>query len=75
MLGTSDGILPPFTTSAQAEGAIEGVYTDYKVAKGGVTSFKYSRYDAVAVAGNAKEGRKRVVSSATEKWEGRKKEL
>ena len=24
---------------------------------------------------DAKEGRKRVVSSATEKWEGRKKEL
>lgn len=35
------------TTSAQAEGAIEGVYTDYKLAAPFDTAFKYSRfYDA-----------------------------
>jgi len=34
------------TTSAMAEGAIEGVATDYKVASGFATSFRYSRFDA-----------------------------
>ena len=57
---TTDGWLPPMTTSAQAEGAIEGVYTDYKLhadegdgrdaSKSGVGPkmythvFKFSRY-------------------------------
>jgi len=36
------------TTTAQGEGAIEGVLADYKVAAPFVTAFKYSRFDAVA---------------------------
>jgi len=38
------------TTSAQAEGAIEGVYTDYEIDSADPfgTSFKYSRFDATA---------------------------
>jgi len=38
------------TTSAQAEGAIEGVYTDYEIdaANPFGTHFKYSRFDATA---------------------------
>lgn len=40
----SDGILPTMTTSAQAEGAIEGVYTDYKLSDMLSTDFKYSQY-------------------------------
>ena len=34
------------TTSAQAEGVIEGVYTDYEVKGGWETSFRYSRFNA-----------------------------
>ena len=47
---TSDGWLPPMTTKAQAEGAIEGVYTDYKLHADiddlnvWTHAFKYSRY-------------------------------
>jgi len=40
------------TTEAQAEGAIEGVYTDYKIDASNPfsTAFKYSRFDATAAA-------------------------
>jgi len=34
------------TTTAQAEGAIEGVYTDYMLASPHDTEFKYSRFEA-----------------------------
>jgi hypothetical protein len=34
-----------FTTSAQAEGAIEGVYTDYMTSSPFSTVFKYARFD------------------------------
>lgn len=34
------------TTAAQAEGAIEGVYTDYAMASPFATDFKFSRYNA-----------------------------
>lgn len=37
-----------FTTTAQAEGAIEGRYTDYLLSNPFATSFRYSRFDAVA---------------------------
>jgi len=40
------GDKPTFTTSAQAEGAIEGVYTDYIVPDPFSTLFKFSRFDA-----------------------------
>jgi len=36
------------TTSAQAEGAIEGVWVDYKLASPFSTDFKYSRFDALS---------------------------
>merc|ERR1712087_390773 len=38
------------TTEAQAEGAIEGVYTDYKIDSTNPfsTAFKYSRFDSLA---------------------------
>jgi len=36
------------TTKAQAEGAIEGTWEDYKLASDFSTAFKYSRFDAVA---------------------------
>ena len=35
------------TTSAQAAGAIEGTYHDYKMASEFATSFKFSRFDGV----------------------------
>jgi len=48
---TKDGKLDDYskdevTTTAQAEGAIEGVYTDYMVAAPYQTTFKYSLFDA-----------------------------
>jgi hypothetical protein len=36
------------TTTAQAEGAIEGVIADYKMADKFATEFKYSRFDATS---------------------------
>ncbi len=36
-----------FTTRAQAEGAIEGVAADYKLASSYATAFKFSRFDEV----------------------------
>jgi len=45
---SSDGFLPPYTTSAQAEGAIDGMYTDYKLSSHISTEFKYSRFNQVA---------------------------
>jgi hypothetical protein len=38
--------LPEFTTTAQAEGALEGKHTDYIMAAPFATDFKYSRFDA-----------------------------
>ena len=40
------GETPEFTTSAQAEGAIEGHYTDYIVSAPFANDFKYARFDA-----------------------------
>merc|ERR1712083_947243 len=36
------------TTKAQAEGAIEGTWTDYKMESKFSTSFKYTRFDSVS---------------------------
>ena len=41
------------TTSAQGEGAIEGVYTDYQITSPFDTNFKYGRFDAVAAGTSA----------------------
>jgi len=40
------GDAPEFTTTAQAEGAIEGIFTEYVIPTPFATSFKYSRFDA-----------------------------
>ena len=60
--------LPPMTTSAQAEGAIDGVYTDYKLANVFSTAFKYSRYDRVAPAASALAGTATRTASASERY-------
>ena len=39
---------PEFTTSAQAEGAIEGTHKDYIMPTPFATAFKYGRFDAIA---------------------------
>jgi len=39
-------VFKDFTTAAQAEGAIEGVYTDYMTSSPFSTAFKYARFDA-----------------------------
>lgn len=39
-----------YTTHAQAKGAIEGDYTDYKVASAYATDFKFSRFDSQKAA-------------------------
>jgi len=39
---------PESTTTAQAEGAIEGTWVDYKLASPFSTDFKFSRFDALA---------------------------
>jgi len=87
---STDGWLPPMTTSAQAEGAIEGVYTDYKLGADRdpiltwTYAFKFSRYtwpkrargDLSASA--AKEGNASLVqkrTAYTSEWDGRKREL
>jgi hypothetical protein len=86
---SSDGRGPEMWTSAQAEGAIEGVYTDYQLPRNPFsTAFKYSRYDREPVmnmkgsdpagpdAPSLVESTKRM-STARERWgaAGRKKEL
>ena len=43
-VANGEGMMPPLTTSAQAEGAIDGVYTDYELDSPFATSFAYSRY-------------------------------
>eukprot|EP00966_Prymnesium_polylepis_P011938 274105-Prymnesium_polylepis.2 len=45
------GDTPEFTTGAQAEGAIEGDYTDYITAGPFATAFKYARFDAINPVG------------------------
>ena len=39
------GLPSEFTTYSQAEGAIEGVHTDYKLPSPFATAFKYERFD------------------------------
>ena len=68
----SDGMLPPMTTSAQAEGAIEGVYTDYKLPNPWSTDFVFSHYDS-ATTQVSKGVAKRTAS--TSEWDGKKREL
>lgn len=66
----SDGRLPVMTTSAQAEGAIEGIHTDYKLLEGQPfsTAFKFSRFSRVASAPIA--GKTKMLTSSTSEWDG-----
>ncbi len=68
----ADGYLPPLTTSAQAEGAIEGVHSDYRLVHAYDTDFKFSRYSRAARAPPAVT--KKVSSGVTE-YDLRKREL
>ena len=77
---TSDGWLPAMTTSAQAEGAIEGVYTDYKLhadeheSNVWTHAFKFSRYKYPSK--HTEESNKHMQRTAfTSEWEGLKGEL
>ena len=63
----SDGYLPAMTTSAQAEGAIDGVYTDYKLEHALSTAFAYSRFESVA---QPREGPQSTRSASTTEWDG-----
>ena len=74
----ADGMLPPMTTSAQAEGAIEGVYTDYKLPNTFSTDFKFSRYaltPRTPVPPVTKRTASTVEWDGIKKWEGKKREL
>jgi len=56
------------TTKAQAEGAIEGTWEDYKLTSDFATAFKYSRFDAVAAKPrdvSKLTGEKKPISEAT----------
>ena len=46
-------MLPQLTTSAQAEGAIEGVHTDYKLDAPFSTGFAFSTFDRPRAAAPA----------------------
>lgn len=64
----SDGMLPPMTTSAQAEGAIEGVHTDYRLRTCMSTDFKFSQYSRPALARVSKTRR----TAFTSEWDGKR---
>jgi len=67
-----DGMLPPMTTSAQAEGAIEGVHSEYKLSNAFSTDFKYSRFDHTPAAhGAALTGSLSKRSASTSEWDGK----
>jgi len=72
----SDGMLPPMTTSAQAEGAIEGTYTDYRLSGPMLADFVFSRYHHIV---KLPETLSKRESSTTEwdgkRWAGKKREL
>ena len=76
-LANADGMLPPMTTSAQAEGAIEGVPPDYKLPSPWSTDFAFSRYHHVGT----QPSKATRSASASEwdadgkNWAGKKREL
>ena len=67
---SSTGRLPPMTTSAQAEGAIEGVYSDYRVKAPCETAFTFSRYERTPVLSPAGTVLQTVFAAASEQWDG-----
>ena len=54
------------TTSAQGEGAIEGVYTDYMLPSAHTTQFKFSCFNALRVAPTRTNATGQLVSAFTE---------
>lgn len=74
----SDGMLPPMTTSAQAEGAIEGVYTDYQLPEPIATDFKFSSFKRAPRGAPSGLVTKRMASTSEwdgKKWAGKKRDL
>ena len=66
----ADGMLPPLTTSAQGQGVIEGVYTDYQLRTiANTSSFKYSRYALPRPAASA-QGSTITRTAFSTDWEG-----
>lgn len=63
----SDGFLPALTTSAQAEGAIDGVYTDYKLGSVLSTAFAYSRFERTT---RPFVGTPSQRTASTSEWDG-----
>ena len=66
-LVASDGTGPEMRTLAQAEGAIDGVHTDYKLGAPFSTRYKFSQYDSNPSSVNVSLS-KRMAS--TSEWEG-----
>ena len=66
----SDGMLPTLTTAAQAEGAIEGVYTDYLMPTLASTHFKYSRYSKPSAPSASRGVGWGQRSASASDWEG-----
>lgn len=62
----SDGMLPAMTTKAQAEGAIDGVYTDYRLHRSSSTDFFYSRFHRAQQALTPTTKR----TASTSEWDG-----
>ena len=75
----SEGMLPPLTTSAQAEGAIEGVYTDYRLHNMWSTDFVFSKFRLAAMPTTGLGAIGKRTASTTEwdgkRWMGTKREL
>ena len=57
------GFAPPLTTAAQAEGAIDGVHTDYLLASPFSTKWTFSRFEHERAAPAARPLAKRVAYS------------
>ena len=64
-------MLPPLTTSAQAEGAIEGVYTDYQLHNALSTEFVFSKFRLTAVPTKGLGAIGKRTASTTE-WDGKR---
>ena len=72
-LADSHGMLPPMTTSAQAEGAIEGVYTDYELTSPWSFEFRFSRFQFHRPRAHVDLNAAAVLkSSSTMEWDGKK---
>jgi hypothetical protein len=66
-----EGVLPPMTTSAQAEGAIEGTHAEYKLPSAFSTTFRYSRFERMPEPHAALKGPVSKRSASTSEWDGK----